>query len=194
MSDSRAPSFRLSPAEFMAQQRRAANNDLASATPTQMVCDSIEAGTGFVFVREVGSTPGGDEVHAEPYPRLAGPPIVAGDLVMVAESIGRGESGGRSRFVVGPLGGASPNLANGTKTHDWGSIAAGGYESTTVSVSGVALGDLVLGVAQSATMSDLIVDGKVTAVNTVTVTVFNPTGAVINPDSGSLTVSVMRLT
>jgi len=110
----------------MAQQRRASNNDLAAATPTQMVCDSIEAGTGFIFVREVGSIPGGDEVHAEPYPRLAGPPITPGDVVMVAESIGRGESGGRSRFVLGPLGGVAvsssawdgAHLTMGT-THLW---------------------------------------------------------------------------
>lgn len=82
----------------------------------------------------------------------------------------------------------------GSKSHNFGSIAAAGYESTTVTVSGAALGDIVLGVTLASTLSDLVVSGKVTATDTVTVTAFNPTGSAIDPANSTLTVAVMEMT
>ena len=57
-------------------------------------------------------------------------------------------------------------------TFNFGSIADGNEEVTGVTVSGVALGDMVLGVASSVDVADLDLTANVTAANQVTFPTF----------------------
>lgn len=82
----------------------------------------------------------------------------------------------------------------GSKTYDWPSIAAKSSATTTVTVTGASVGN---GVNYSADMSvgwsGLIASAAVTSPNTVTVTAYNPTGAAINLDSGTLTITAAEV-
>ena len=77
-------------------------------------------------------------------------------------------------------------------TFNFGSIADGNEEVTGVTVSGVALGDMVLGVASSVDVADLDLTANVTAANTVTVVVLNNTGGAIDLATAEYTALVGR--
>lgn len=74
---------------------------------------------------------------------------------------------------------------NYSGTWDPGSIAAGSYEAKVVTVTGVRLGDFV-SASFSLDVTDLMFDAQVTAADTVTVILFNPTAGAINLGSGTL--------
>jgi hypothetical protein len=79
-------------------------------------------------------------------------------------------------------------------TDNWNpaSIAAAGYESTSVTVPGAAVGDFVLVSLASLLTDDLMLDGHVSAADTVKVVLFNPTGGAVNLDLGTLRVLVFK--
>ena len=77
-------------------------------------------------------------------------------------------------------------------TFNFGSIADGNEEVTGVTVSGVALGDMVLGVASSVDVADLDLTANVTAANQVTVVVLNNTGGAIDLATAEYTALVGR--
>lgn len=80
----------------------------------------------------------------------------------------------------------------GSVTYDPPSIAAGATVATTVTVTGAALGDLVEA-SFSLSLGGLIMyPPSVTSTNTITVTLFNPTGAAIDLASGTLSVRAAR--
>lgn len=85
----------------------------------------------------------------------------------------------------------SGRLIGGSGTHDLGSIADGDEEAFTITVTGAALGDMVLGCSCSLDIIDLGVTAQVTAANTVTVTVLNNSGGGL--DLGSATFRVLVL-
>lgn len=76
---------------------------------------------------------------------------------------------------------------------DAGSIADGDEAVDTLTVTGVALGDVVLGVSCSVDVADLNITAAVTAANEVTVQLNNNTGAAVDLASATYRVVVARL-
>jgi len=74
----------------------------------------------------------------------------------------------------------------GSATYDPPNLAAGATTTTTVTVSGATLG-WDASVAFSLSLSGLVMTAYVSATDTVTVVLFNPTGGAIDLTSGTLT-------
>ena len=81
-------------------------------------------------------------------------------------------------YMLGALAGAST-------TWDASSIADGDEEAKEITVTGAALGDLVL-VSLSIDVADLVLDGQVTAADTVTAVLANNTGGAVDLASATL--------
>ena len=77
----------------------------------------------------------------------------------------------------------------GTSSYTLGSLKSLTATSTTVTVTGAALGDLVT-TSHSLSLGGLICTSYVSASNTVTVVMFNPTGSPISVAAGTLTSRV----
>lgn len=82
-------------------------------------------------------------------------------------------------------------VCTGGKVYDPPSIAAAGQASTTVTVTGARLGDDA-SVVFSASLGGLIASAYVSASDTVTVVLFNPTGSAIDLASGTISASTQR--
>jgi len=78
---------------------------------------------------------------------------------------------------------------NEETTWNPGSINAGSYEAVEVTIEGVELGDFAIA-SFSLDVSDLILGVDVTATNTITCILFNPTGGAINLGEGTLRIRV----
>jgi hypothetical protein len=96
---------------------------------------------------------------------------------------------------AGEISGNMPTTAaaplSGSTTWNPGDLADGVTESTTVTVTGAAVGDFVevsLGVA----LQNLILSGEVSAADTVTATLLNETGGNINLASSTLKAKVSK--
>jgi hypothetical protein len=76
-------------------------------------------------------------------------------------------------------------------TWDPPSVNSLGTTTTMVTVPGASLGDKVM-VSFSLSLGGLMMFAEVTATNTVTVTLFNPTTAAIDLGSGTLSVLVLK--
>jgi hypothetical protein len=76
-------------------------------------------------------------------------------------------------------------------THDFGSINAQSQATTTVTVTGAAVGDAVL-VRPTTAVNGILLDGTVTAANTVTVRAVNYSAAPIDPASQVYSVIVFQ--
>lgn len=70
---------------------------------------------------------------------------------------------------------------------------SGTFASSDVTVPGVALGDMVLGVSLGVDTIDAVVTGAVTAANTVTVTLLNNTAGAVNLASTTVRILVARI-
>lgn len=81
---------------------------------------------------------------------------------------------------------------NGSKTYDPTSIASGSQASTTVTVTGAAMGDYV-DVSASVDVAGLIMRGYVSSSNTVTVVYANLSGGAVDLASHTLNVRVRKL-
>lgn len=81
--------------------------------------------------------------------------------------------------------------AKASATWDPGSVAAGAAASTTITVSGAALGDFALA-SFSLSLSGLTLSAYVSATNTVTVVLSNLTAAVVDLASGTLAAIVFK--
>lgn len=77
-----------------------------------------------------------------------------------------------------------------TGNYDFPSVAAGQQVSTTITTTGLVVGDHV-SVTLSVPLQGCAIRGEVTSSNTTTVYLFNPTGASV--DLGSATISVLKL-
>lgn len=77
---------------------------------------------------------------------------------------------------------------------DFGNAATGSgtFASVDVTVPGVALGDVVLGISVALDTIDTVVQGAVTAADTVTLTVLNNTAGAVNHASTTANVLVGR--
>jgi hypothetical protein len=67
-----------------------------------------------------------------------------------------------------------------TCTLDAGAVAGGATDTDTVTVPGVALGDMVLGFGMTVSEAGLVKRAYVSAANTVTIVTYNPTGSSVN--------------
>lgn len=79
-----------------------------------------------------------------------------------------------------------------TATLDFGSISAGASLSLNITVPGAAVGDSVAYSAPVGLHTGLGIQVKPTAANTVTVSLFNPTGSAIDPASAAWTATVFK--
>lgn len=79
-----------------------------------------------------------------------------------------------------------------TETWNPASIAAGSYEAQDVTVPGAAVGDYVLATHSAILTDDLMISGHVSAADTVTAILFNPTSSPVNIGSGTLGVLVFK--
>lgn len=77
-----------------------------------------------------------------------------------------------------------------TGNYDFPSVAAGQQVSTTITTTGLVVGDHV-SVTLSVPLQGCAIRGEVTSANTTTVYLFNPTGTSV--DLGSATISVLKL-
>ena len=78
-----------------------------------------------------------------------------------------------------------------TDTWDPGAIASASSASTTITVPGAALGDFVM-TSFSLSLQGLMMNGDVSAANTVTVKIYNNTGGSVNLASGTIKVLVFK--
>jgi len=78
-----------------------------------------------------------------------------------------------------------------TKTFDFGSIAAQAQATTTVTVTGARSGDAVL-VRPTTAVDGIIVDGTVTANDTVTIRAVNYSAGAVDPASQAYRVIVFQ--
>ena len=83
-------------------------------------------------------------------------------------------------------------VLTGSKTYDAASVASAGSTSTTVTVTGAALGDFVTGIALGVSAGGLTVTGYVSAADTVTVVLANNTAGAIDLASTTLAVRVRK--
>ena len=81
--------------------------------------------------------------------------------------------------------------ARATATWDPGEVAAGAATSTTITVSGAALGDFALA-SFSLSLAGLTLSAYVSATNTVTVVLSNLTAAAVDLSSGTLAAIVFK--
>lgn len=76
-------------------------------------------------------------------------------------------------------------------TYDFGSIAAQSQATTPVTVTGVAVNDAVI-VTPASAVNGIIIDGTVTAANTVTIRAVNYSSGAIDPGSKAYRVIVFQ--
>ena len=80
----------------------------------------------------------------------------------------------------------------GSATWDPGSVSSGLATTTSVTVTGAAVGDYVVGVSHSQiTTAAVVLTGQVTSANTVTVTLANFSGGAVDLASGTVRVRVV---
>jgi hypothetical protein len=75
---------------------------------------------------------------------------------------------------------------------DSGSVSTGATDTDTVTVPGVALGDMVLGMSIGVSEAGLVRRAYVSAANTVTIVTYNPTAGSVNLASTTLQLIVAR--
>lgn len=82
------------------------------------------------------------------------------------------------------------------ETVDFADAATGSgtFSSSDVTVPGVALGDIVMGVSAGVDTVDAVIAGAVTAANTVTLTLLNNTAGAVNLASTTVKFIVVRPT
>jgi hypothetical protein len=78
-----------------------------------------------------------------------------------------------------------------TATWDPASVAAASSTTTTVALTGAALGDIVR-CSFSLSLAGLVLSAYVSAVNTVTVVLSNPTGSAVDLGSGTVAVEILK--
>lgn len=88
----------------------------------------------------------------------------------------------------------SLGVGQNAETATWapGAIANGSQASTTIAVSGAAVGDFVLASHDKILTSALLLSAHVSAADTVTVVIANFSGGSITPASGTLKVLVLK--
>ena len=79
-----------------------------------------------------------------------------------------------------------------TCTLDAASVGIAGGDTDTITVPGVALGDMVIGFSFGVSEAGLVKRAYVSAANTVTISTYNPTGAAVNLASTTVQLVIAR--
>jgi len=79
-----------------------------------------------------------------------------------------------------------------TCTLDAGAVSGGATDTDTVTVPGVALGDMVLGFGMTVSEAGLVKRAYVSAANTVTIVTYNPTGSSVNLAAATVNLVIGR--
>ena len=79
-----------------------------------------------------------------------------------------------------------------TCTLDAGSVNAAATDTDTVTVPGVALGDMVLGFGMTVSEAGLVKRAYVSAANTVTIVTYNPTVSPVNLAAATVNFVIAR--
>lgn len=90
--------------------------------------------------------------------------------------------------------GVVKEIMYGSKTYNAGSLIDGAGETTTVTVNGAALGDVVMGVSLGVDVAGITVTGYVSAANVVSVRLQNESGGTLDLASTTLRVLVADVT
>ena len=85
----------------------------------------------------------------------------------------------------------SGRVLAGSATSDVASIADGDEDTVAITVTGAALGDMILGCSVSVDIADGVLDAQVTAADTVTVVLANNTGGALDLASATYRVLVL---
>lgn len=80
----------------------------------------------------------------------------------------------------------------GSATYDAANLVDGAGATTTITVTGAALGDFVVGVSHSVDLAGITVTAYVSAANTVSVRFQNATGGAVDLASGTLRAVVLK--
>lgn len=96
-----------------------------------------------------------------------------------------------AKWIVDGFGSTRQTTFYGTATYDAPNLTTGSATTTTVTVTGAALGDFVQ-VTFGLDLLGMTATGYVSAANTVTVVLHNPTGGAINLASTTVTVRVTK--
>lgn len=115
---------------------------------------------------------------------------IRSDPTLSANAIWRKTSGLPNQPTVGWT--FSPGCLIGQKTWDPGSIANGAQETTTVTVTGAALGDVAT-VSFGRDLQGMRLTAYVSTTNTVTVVLANGTGGALDLISGTLSAVVLKV-
>lgn len=110
--------------------------------------------------------------------------IAAGTITAGNRIIPSGATAGRATSAVGSA------ILSGSATFDAASLADGAGETTTVTVTGAALGDFVL-VSHGVDLQGITVTGYVSATNTVSVRFQNESGGTLDLASSTLRARVI---
>lgn len=97
---------------------------------------------------------------------------------------------GAASTVTGPTGPSVQTIRTGTTTWDPANLTNGSSASTTVTVTGAAVGDPAIASLTTAVGGDWMLTAHVDSANTVRVVLLNRTGSTINLASGTLVVKV----
>lgn len=111
-----------------------------------------------------------------------------GDTNISVELIPKGTGG----IAIGSGGTPIAKVLSATTTWDPADIATGAVTTTTVTVTGAAVGDPVFVGLTTLTTEDALLVGKVSAADTVEVVLLNHTGANMNLASGTLRAVVFK--
>ncbi len=107
---------------------------------------------------------------------------VTGIAMRVEKSLRKLFSAQRTAFLVG------------SATYDAANLVDGAGVTTTITVTGAALGDFVVGVSHSVDLQGILMTGYVSAANTVSVRLQNETTGAIDLASGTIRAVVMKRT
>lgn len=109
-------------------------------------------------------------------------------------SMGRDDSKDFQNLQALSADGFIKEILSGSATWDPASILDGDETATDITVAGVALGDIVLGVSFSLDVTDLSLTADVTAANTVTAVLANNSGGTVDLVSGTARVLIADVT
>lgn len=114
------------------------------------------------------------------------------NLALPLDTLGDSKFKRSFKAAMALIDAAVGKVLTGSKTHNFASIADGAQATTTVTVTGAALGDYVTAVSVGVDAAGLVLSGYVSAADTVTVVARNGTGGAVDLASTTLAVLVRK--
>lgn len=171
------------------------NNALALISP---LTGTLNAGNNQITnhrLENVAATPSGNSLHGRTvwHSTFRQLQLVDGTQIRVIPALYQART---NRVVIATSPsqfGEGPVIATTSGSCIWPAHNAAATISTTISFTGAVTTDRVIGVSHTAvTAASVILSGRVTSADTITVALYNGTGAVYNPGSGTLTVTLLQ--